>query len=261
MRMIAVFFGPCTPDVLSSRISVFSYYFKTLDHASPGKFEAEIFASTPQEWLFNLLEWLVVWLLNLESVVLPRTLLILRDQFAKLTSSNPAAVGLIGGAIGSAIGYCAYYLVRIRVLTVAAWIKFEVILALCVIIMWGGPIGETPIKPEAWELLFYVCAAIFGVNTALLPLFIVAVLCRTRPESAKVYLPIGGILAGLLVGGVLVWALARHVNGVGDVFTIIGTCTGVFGGMGVGIEYLIPREKTEAYTIVKHQDKKEQELR
>ena len=34
MRVIAVFFGPCTPDVLTSQISVFSHYFKRLDQFS-----------------------------------------------------------------------------------------------------------------------------------------------------------------------------------------------------------------------------------
>jgi hypothetical protein len=31
MRMRAVLFGPCTPDVLTARIAVFSHDFKTLD--------------------------------------------------------------------------------------------------------------------------------------------------------------------------------------------------------------------------------------
>ncbi len=31
MRVIAVFFGPCAPDVLTAHVSVFSYDFKRFD--------------------------------------------------------------------------------------------------------------------------------------------------------------------------------------------------------------------------------------
>jgi hypothetical protein len=43
MRVIAVFFGPCTPDVLISHISIFSHYFKRLDRFT------KLATSSPEE--------------------------------------------------------------------------------------------------------------------------------------------------------------------------------------------------------------------
>ncbi len=72
------------------------------------------------------------------------------------------------------------------------------------------------------------------------PLVVVPIMVRRFQATIKAALPLISLVVGLLIGGVVCFLFRDRIPSFDGYFTVIGTCVGVYAGLGAAVAFLMP---------------------